>query len=281
VVCGPAGSGQCGATASCDPGTGACTGGPAPDGTACDDGDPCTVEDSCVAGACEPGDFEPAACVASFQCYDAFSWQKPSWWLGSAKVRLEDRFESALFKLGTTTEVCSALSMPAGQHVNRMACVNLQRASGSDPTRTLQVANALGSLTLRVGKAKQLCLPAVASNLPANPGLDAYKCYAAEVKPKTPRFVPRTLKLRDEFGSGTVDVVSPDMACTPTSVAGSRVEHAAVHLVCYRISERWVWGRYPDVFRPRNTTVVSANGRDVVGLVARDHLCVPSAATVP
>jgi hypothetical protein len=54
-----------------------------------------------------------------------------------------------------------------------------------------------------------------------------------------------------------------------------------VHLVCYRIAERRVWGRNPDAFRPRSTTIMSANGRDVVGLVARDHLCVPSAAAAP
>ena len=254
---------------------------PSPDGTACDDGDPCTVDDSCVAGSCTPGDLEPAACVSAFQCYDAFSWQKPYWWVGSGKVQVEDRFEAAMFKLGTTNEVCSALSLPDGQLAGRLACVRLQRASGGEATRTLKVSNALGSLTLRTGKAKQLCLPAGATSVPAEPGLDAYKCYVAETKPKTPRFVPVSVKLTDEFGGGTVDVVGPDMVCNPASVAGGGVAHDAVHLVCYRIAERRVWGRNPDAFRPRSTTVVSANGRDVVGLVARDHLCVPSAALAP
>ena len=281
VVCAPGGDGQCNTASSCDPATGACVGGPSQDGTTCDDGDPCTVEDACVAGACEPGDFQPAACVSPFQCYDAFSWQKPYWWLGSSKVRLEDRFEDATFKLGSTAEVCSALGLPGGQLASRLACVRLQRASGSESTRTLQVTNALGSLTLRVGKARQLCLPAGTSSVPVDPGLDAYKCYAAETRPKTPRFVPISVRLSDEFGSGTVDVTAPDMMCAPASVAGGGVEHEAVHLVCYRIAERRVWGRNPDAFRPRSTTVTSANGRDVVGLVARDHLCVPSAAAAP
>lgn len=281
VICGAGGDGQCNTASSCDPATGACVGGPSPDGTVCDDGDPCTVADSCVAGSCEPGDFDPAACVSSFQCYDAFSWQKPYWWVGPNKIRIEDRFEAALFKLGTTTEVCSALSLPAGQLASRLACVQLQRASGGDTSRTLRVSNALGEQTLRVGRVKQLCLPAGASGVPAETGLDAYKCYAAETKAKTPRFVPVSVKLSDEFGSATVDVVAPDMACTPASVAGGGVEHDAAYLVCYRIAEHRVWGRNPDAFRPRSTTVVSANGRDVVGLFARDHLCVPSAASVP
>src|SRR3990172_2991476 len=37
---------------TCDPGTGACTDSPAPDGTACDDGDATTCTDVCTSGTC-------------------------------------------------------------------------------------------------------------------------------------------------------------------------------------------------------------------------------------
>ena len=40
---------------SCDPGTGVCAQTNKPDDTACDDGDLCTIDDVCVAGACSPG----------------------------------------------------------------------------------------------------------------------------------------------------------------------------------------------------------------------------------
>ncbi len=48
---------------ACDPGTGACTGAPRPDGTACDDGVLCTVDDACGSGACagDPTDCSAAA----------------------------------------------------------------------------------------------------------------------------------------------------------------------------------------------------------------------------
>jgi hypothetical protein len=39
----------------CDPGSGACVAQAAPGSPVCDDGEPCTVGDVCVAGACEPG----------------------------------------------------------------------------------------------------------------------------------------------------------------------------------------------------------------------------------
>jgi cysteine-rich repeat protein len=279
VVCGGGGSGQCGSPGACDPATGACVGGPAPDGSACDDGDPCTVDDACSAGVCAPGDLEPAACLASFQCYGAFSWTRPVWWYGAPKIRVEDRFESATFQLGAITGVCSALSSPAGQNATRLACVSTRRTSGSDRSRTVDVANALGGQTLKIGKTRELCLPAGKSSVPSDPGLDAFKCYSAETKSKTPRFRQVTVRLSDEFGSGTVDVVAPEMLCNPASVAGSDVLHVDAHLVCYRIEERRVRGWPRDVFRPRNVTITSAAGKDTAALLWREQLCVPSIVT--
>ncbi len=39
---------------ACDPATGKCVTQPKPEGTACDDGEPCSLEDHCVGGACVP-----------------------------------------------------------------------------------------------------------------------------------------------------------------------------------------------------------------------------------
>jgi hypothetical protein len=276
VVC-TGGSGQCDAPAACDPATGACVGGPAPDGTACDDGDPCTVDDSCQSGVCEPGELQPSACLSSFQCYDAASWRKPYWWTSSSKILLEDRFESALFSFGSTTEVCTAMQVPPSQGGRRLACVRLRRATGSDQARSVKINNSLGALTLSVGKAQQLCLPADTSTPPVDPGLDAFKCYDAETKYRTARFNPVTVTVTDEFGSDTVDVIGPDMLCTPASVAQGGVEHELAQMVCYRIDEHHVWERSYNFFRPRNLAVADALGTDFVTLFGRDHLCVPSA----
>jgi hypothetical protein len=46
--------------AACVPATGQCVNGPVPDDIACDDGDPCTIGDHCVNGACQAG--EEGAC---------------------------------------------------------------------------------------------------------------------------------------------------------------------------------------------------------------------------
>jgi hypothetical protein len=53
-------------TAACNPSTGACEETPVDDGAACDDGDLCTTDDTCVAGVCTAGD--PVTCDGSTTC---------------------------------------------------------------------------------------------------------------------------------------------------------------------------------------------------------------------
>ena len=50
VVCAPLD--QCHDLGTCNPSTGVCSSPAKPDGNACDDGDPCTITDTCVAGTC-------------------------------------------------------------------------------------------------------------------------------------------------------------------------------------------------------------------------------------
>jgi uncharacterized repeat protein (TIGR01451 family) len=57
VVCTP--SDQCHVAGTCNPATGACANPPAPNGTACNDGDACTRNDACQAGICM-GSADPA-----------------------------------------------------------------------------------------------------------------------------------------------------------------------------------------------------------------------------
>jgi uncharacterized repeat protein (TIGR01451 family) len=57
VVCTP--SDQCHLAGTCNPETGACSNQPAPDGTACNDGNTCTRNDACQAGICL-GSADPA-----------------------------------------------------------------------------------------------------------------------------------------------------------------------------------------------------------------------------
>jgi RHS repeat-associated protein len=59
---------QCHSAGRCDPATGACTNPVSQDGTACNDGNPCTRNDTCQAGTCAGG--SAVTCTALDQCHD-------------------------------------------------------------------------------------------------------------------------------------------------------------------------------------------------------------------
>src|SRR5689334_12060879 len=60
---------QCHAAGTCNPGTGLCSNPVRPDGTACNDGNACTINDFCSAGVCTSGN--PITCTAQDQCHVA------------------------------------------------------------------------------------------------------------------------------------------------------------------------------------------------------------------
>ena len=66
VRCVTAGDGPCAVTA-CVPTTGECVTGPAPNGTGCSDGNPCTTDDVCEGGACV-GTYDCAPCTDDASC---------------------------------------------------------------------------------------------------------------------------------------------------------------------------------------------------------------------
>ena len=59
---------QCHEAGTCDPQTGACSSPVKTDGAACNDGNACTLTDSCQAGVCNGG--SPKTCTAASQCQD-------------------------------------------------------------------------------------------------------------------------------------------------------------------------------------------------------------------
>jgi hypothetical protein len=67
VVCMP--QDQCHVAGTCAPGSGLCSNPNAPNGSACSDGNPCTLNDTCQTGACQAG--SPKTCTPLDQCHNA------------------------------------------------------------------------------------------------------------------------------------------------------------------------------------------------------------------
>ena len=98
---------QCHLAGTCDPLSGTCTNPPAPDGTTCNDGNPCTVADHCVNGVCAgttvgvPAETQNVAATADKA---TFFWSPSSEATGYDAVR----GSTAAFPVGSssTGEVC-------------------------------------------------------------------------------------------------------------------------------------------------------------------------------
>src|SRR5205823_6309881 len=60
---------QCHTAGACNPTTGACSNPPRANGAPCNDGNPCSLTDTCQAGACVGS--SPVVCTASDQCHTA------------------------------------------------------------------------------------------------------------------------------------------------------------------------------------------------------------------
>ncbi len=72
MVCAPLD--QCHALGACNPVTGQCTHPARPNGAACDDGNPCTLTDTCQSGVCLPG--PTRQCAPLDQCHQAGTCQR-------------------------------------------------------------------------------------------------------------------------------------------------------------------------------------------------------------
>jgi len=123
---------------------------------------------------------------------------------------------------------------------------------------------ALGALYL----AFALHTPAQAQVANLNPiGVDPehYQCYTV-VQP-TP-FRPRQVRLQDQFGLKTVNVLAPRLLCAPVSKNGQLLADRESHLVCYSIQG----GQTPN----RRVEISNQFGRLQFGVQTAILLCVPS-----
>jgi len=99
--------------------------------------------------------------------------------------------------------------------------------------------------------------------------VDHYKCYDVVYADPTQQ-VP--LKLGDQFGFTSNEVLDPVYLCNPVSKNGEPILYPEVHLVCYRIIQE-----QPD---PVRSVLISNQFHDITMRVKDGRLlCVPSKKT--
>jgi hypothetical protein len=194
-------------------------------------------------------------------------------------VLLTDQFGAERARVRAPRSVCAPVRKNAEEAVdNRQAhlqCYTIARAEQKvRPPQDVFTRNQFGTLRLRVGPPRALCVPSLKSRTrrppqSADPSvervLDHFKCYG--VRPQVIRWRPRRVRLRDQFGQRTATVLRPAELCLPTKKNDEAAGYPVRHLLCYRVQHTW---------RPLPVRIDNQFGTQFLRVVRPFTLCVPT-----
>jgi len=149
-------------------------------------------------------------------------------------------------------------------------------------TRTLTTLRGVALLAVGVGFLLASRVATAQDELPAA----SYKCYPAKTIPGTTQF-PRgvAFPLADQFhDSSLTRFLALYELCTPVSKDGEEIPNPAVHLMCYKVSDPAVRGRFlVDVTDQFGTeSLIAANERTVcLPALKNPQACDPETETCP
>ncbi len=263
IICGGSPPDQCHEVPTCDPSRG-CVSPPKANGAPCDDGDPCTGDDSCKLGVCG-GTPIPACHVDQFKCYRARGGRSTA-----QTLEVSDDFGASHLVVGRASGMCNPASDggPLEDARRHLSCL---RAKGEHGTRfehrTLRLADRFGELEMTAVRPLAYCAPAEELDMPAASTMDELACYHVRGSGSA----EYTVTLADQFESTSARVLRPYAVCNPAARNGGAVMDPQVHFTCYTVHDT-----SGTRFSPRSIELVSAVSADTLFVRRRWLLCVPS-----
>lgn len=309
-------TGACDAEETCSGTAAACpTDLPAPNGTACADGNVCTIGEACTAGICGGGVVDPLCGLDHFTCYKAGPEKAPKdqppfpAFAGAVDVDVVDQFAAWKLDLKKAVTLCAPTSKDNGDPSAPSHEAHLEGYDGkltkTNPPQAKfakrlvyienQFTDGLGEpefLPLTVTGVDRLLVPTAKAlgasgvePLP-NASVDHFQCYDVTVakakrgQATLPAFVPVTVSLTDQFGGPLVyELKKPVRLCNPANKENedpTAPEHLG-HLVCYQAK----LDKDQEKFSGAIVSTHPQFGPEVLELKAVDELCVPSEKIVP
>ena len=213
-----------------------------------------------------------------FACYEIL----PTKFTPVPNVSLVDQFGSSVTTVNRPKYLCAPADKKgedpsAPSHPDHLTAYLLH----GKPVKKLNqtVSNQFGTIVLDVTKPSQLLVPtakslaAPAPPAPTSPAVDHFQCYKVKRSKGSPKFNKILgVAIKDQFGTGTIDLLKPTELCAPVEQERRRPgrrEHV-YHLLCYRargnapFGTKQVW--LDSQFGPLNQ----------VSLSHRPRFCVPS-----
>ena len=284
TVCRPS-AGQCDVAESCTGTAAACpANGFLADGTPCDDGEICSADDACAAGACV-ATLDPTVCLDHFTCYAATHTPGTPRFLAVYALPLTDTFGSTTADVRKTRMMCAPASVDGNdpgavgspEHIEEYVTRVTPRFEKSTNRR---IVNQFGTLVVDVVKPTGLALPTATSLVAipppiAAPATDEFQCYRIRPARGAARFTPVVgVALEDAFGSFTVDIRKPKRLCAPADRFGNdpgAPSHRAF-LTCYQFKQTST----PKFAKITPLFASNPLGGETLDVKSRSELCVPS-----
>ncbi len=241
-------------------------------GAACDDTDRCTINDVCQNGICTGTD----AC--HFACYETSFHPIPP----ISGIDLIDQFGPRTVTLDRVLRLCNPVDKndesPGAETASNHLMAYRAFPTKITPVRGLRVVNQFGTLIVDAVRLRRLMVPSSKSlagppdPLPAAGMIDHFECYQIKLAHSSPRFVPRTVDIVDQFGPATVSVRRPRFLCNPVDKNGESpgAENDPLHLLCYSVASGPTGQAGVDIF------VNNQFGPQQFGIDRRHEICVPS-----
>ncbi|MBY0274935.1 hypothetical protein K2Z84_06320 [Candidatus Binatia bacterium] len=278
-------AGQCDVAEACTGAAAACpANGFVADGTSCDDGEACSGDDACAAGACV-GTLDATVCLDHFTCYAASATPGTERFRAVYGLPLEDAFGTTIADVRKSKLLCASASKDGRDPAAAASSDTLETYVTSvdekfTKVESLHVTNQLGETLVDVVKPSGFALPSATSRVAippplASPAFDEFQCYRVRPARGAPRFVPATgVVLADQFGSFTVGVRKLKRLCAPANRHGANPDapsHRA-YLACYQVKQTSA----PKFAKITPLYLANPFGGETLDVKAPSELCVPS-----
>jgi hypothetical protein len=229
--------------------------------------------------------------VDHFLCYQVKTTPGTPKFVPIPGVHLVDQFETGDFDIKKPVSLCTPADKNSEGILDPLTHVKgyeIDAVKGSPKhvkQTNIRVDNQFGTLLVDTIKPDRLLVPTAKSLTgpvgppdPATHNVDHYKCYDVKVSSGTPKFVPRSVSVVDQFNQPKVfDVTKPTQLCTPVDKRSEGIKNPFGHLMCYQVK--------PDKGQPKHTPVVNIIhvnnqfGPEQLDTVKETELCVPSSKT--
>ncbi len=230
---------------TCD-GAGTCVHAAVGEGASCEDGNPCTLGETCGGGICSGGVPSGVGCVNPFVCYKTRVTKGHPKFPGQSAISLADDLETGSFDVKSQFEVCVPAAVNDVEVLDagiRRVAYKLKPTKG-EPKHIKQtgivVQDHFGIRSYDTKKAELLLSPAhlslVGPPAPPAPGVaDHFKCYKARISKGQLQFPRSHATAADEFEDRLYDVFSPRRLCFPVDKDGQGITDATNLITCYRL----------------------------------------------